>query len=164
MFRIREYAPADLSALYALDQVCFVPEIAYSLEELQYFIEQRDSLTLVAQAEQVAGFSIVERPHTRSRYFAHLITMDVAPAWRKQGVGSALMRAMEIRLLEERISRIRLEVAVDNLPAQRFYRSFGYEERGRVEAYYPGNVDALVMEKELSAATKPAKGGAEASA
>lgn len=151
MFRIREYDPVDLPVLYALDQSCFVSEIAYSLDELEYFIEHRDSITLVAEANSAAviGFCIVEKVRSRGKFSGHLITIDVAAESRQQGVGSALMRAMEGHLRQANIFRIRLEVAINNLTAQRFYRSFGYQPCGRMEGYYPGNLDALVMEKFL---------------
>ncbi|MHB1021449.1 MAG: GNAT family N-acetyltransferase [Acidobacteriaceae bacterium] len=159
MFRIREYDPADLPALYALDQVCFAPEIAYALEEIRYFIEQRNSLTLIAESEsgEIVGFSVLERVRSRGKFSAHLITIDVAPGVRQQGIGSALMQAMEERLLLADISCIRLEVAADNDAAQHFYQSFGYQLCGRIEGYYPGNLDALLMEKFLKPKTHKAE-------
>jgi hypothetical protein len=42
--RLRPYSKADLSALHALDQVCFDPDIAYSRAELEAFLNTQAGL------------------------------------------------------------------------------------------------------------------------
>ena len=151
MYIVREYRSEDLPALYALDQSCFAPGIAYTLDELAYFIHHRDATTLVAEGpEGAAGFSVIERLRSRGKVYAHLITIDILPWCRKQGIGGQLMRAMEHRLRQAEVLRVRLEVAVDNAAAQGFYAHFGYRECGRSANYYLNSIDALVMEKLLA--------------
>ena len=150
MYTIREYRPEDLPELHALDQSCFAPGIAYTLDELAYFIHHRDAATLVVQGPQgIGGFSVMERLRSRGKVYAHLITIDIAPQCRKQGIGGMLMRAMERSLRQAEVPRMRLEVAADNATAQGFYTHFGYRECGRIANYYLNSIDALVMEKIL---------------
>ncbi len=80
---------------------------------------------------------------------AEIFTLGVVPSARRQGVARALLQTACIALDALKISRLLLEVAVDNLPAQRFYESEGFSEIGRRPRYYrrgTGRIDALVME------------------
>lgn len=79
---------------------------------------------------------------------AEIFTIGVAPAVRRQGVAYALLETACIALKALKVKRLLLEVAVDNLSAQRFYEEAGFETAGRRTGYYKrgaGRVDALVM-------------------
>jgi ribosomal-protein-alanine N-acetyltransferase len=148
---IRTVRPEDFPALYAMDQQCFPPEIAYSPDDLRYFLEAKDSLTLVAEDADggIAGFALAQMYRARPTFQARLITIDVVPEFRRKGIGSDLLKACEAEMREHHVTRFRLEVAVGNSAAQALYRSFGYETVGRIAAYYPTGEDALVMQKQL---------------
>jgi ribosomal-protein-alanine N-acetyltransferase len=151
-FHVRAVRAEDSPALYALDQQCFPPEIAYSPDDLRYFLEAKDSLTLVAEADGaagIAGFTLAQMYRARPTFQARLITIDVAPEFRRKGIGSALLKACEAELRSRHVTRFRLEVAVGNSAAQALYKSFGYETVGGISAYYPTGEDALVMQKQL---------------
>jgi ribosomal-protein-alanine N-acetyltransferase len=65
------------------------------------------------------------------------------------GVGRALLSALLAEADRQGVSKILLEVAVDNGPAQKLYASFGFEQVGLRRGYYqPSNTDALVMMRE----------------
>ncbi len=65
------------------------------------------------------------------------------------GVGRALLTALLAEADRQGVSKILLEVAVDNGPAQKLYASFGFEQVGLRRGYYqPSNTDALVMMRE----------------
>ena len=76
---------------------------------------------------------------------AEVLTVAVAPAARRRGIGSALVRhaAQEGRRLGAR--SLFLEVSAANAAAWRLYRAAGFAEIGRRRRYYPGGVDGLVM-------------------
>lgn len=134
-----------------LDAVCFPPLIAYSREELHYFIRHPRSTTTVAEyAGEISGFCIVDWKLESGRKVGHFITIDVAPELRRQGIGRMLMHAGETRLQETGCLAITLEVAKDNLGAQSFYMKFGYDTTGRIPGYYADGADALVMRKALA--------------
>jgi GNAT superfamily N-acetyltransferase len=94
---IRTVRPEDFPALYAMDQQCFPPEIAYSPDDLRYFLEAKDSLTLVAEDADggIAGFALAQMYRARPTFQARLITIDVVPEFRRKGIGSDLLKACE---------------------------------------------------------------------
>jgi ribosomal-protein-alanine N-acetyltransferase len=77
---------------------------------------------------------------------AHITTFGVHPDHRRQGIGRRLLLELAEVALELGSARMTLEVRVSNEPAQRLYRSFGFNVSGRRVAYYSDDgEDALVM-------------------
>jgi ribosomal-protein-alanine N-acetyltransferase len=148
-----------------MDQVCFAPGIAYSRQELNLYISESQSFTLVAESQvgaqklpagkdknrldtTIVGFLVAEvRGST-----GHLITIDVLPRARRGGVGSKLLAASEERLRVAQCRRVYLETAVDNLAAIAFYKRHQYFVVRTVPRYYSNGVDALLLEKDLLSA------------
>jgi [ribosomal protein S18]-alanine N-acetyltransferase len=154
MIHLRSFQMQDLAALHRLDQVCFSHGIAYSRAELQYFLTNpKCSCWIAEQAEdRLAGFVIVERTSRYGRLAGHIVTLDIDPIERRRGLGTLLMRTAEKQLKQEGANVLSLEVAENNSAAQQFYRSLGFEVRGRIAKYYGGRVDAEVMEKMIDTA------------
>jgi [ribosomal protein S18]-alanine N-acetyltransferase len=100
--------------------------------------------------ERIAGFCVIDWQLDRGRKVGHFITIDVAPELRRLGIGRTLMEAAEAKFVELACVAITLEVAVDNHGAKAFYERLGYDQTGRIRAYYADNTDALVMRKRLS--------------
>ncbi len=152
--RLRPYQAMDLPALFALDQVCFQPGIAYSRAELRSFLEHPSSFAVVAHvSERIAGFVIV-RPMRRpaigtrvGRSVLHLLTIDVAPEFRRQGVGAMLMHWVLEQAGTLGSHGVVLEVAVNNEPAQQFYRRFDFVQTRILPGYYNGGTDAYELER-----------------
>ena len=142
----------DLATLHQLDQICFPQAIAYSRAELKHFLTHpRCSCWIVEHPEDtLAGFIIFERASHYGRPVGHIVTLDVEPAARRQGLGTLLIQTVEEQLKQEGVSLMSLEVAEDNIAARRFYRRLGFVTRGRIAKYYGGRVDAEVMEKAIS--------------
>jgi [ribosomal protein S18]-alanine N-acetyltransferase len=151
--RLRSFVPDDLPSLYALDQICFRKGISYSLEELASLAGVSRSHTLIAETDaiKIAGFCVVHRERRSNLALGHVITIDVHPEARKQGVGRSLMQAQEAILVTLGVRRCVLEVAVDDPGAQEFYTKLGYQVTARLPGYYMGRLDALMMEKPLRA-------------
>lgn len=83
---------------------------------------------------------------------AEIFTIGVAPSARRKGIARALLETACIALAALKVTRLLLEVAVDNLPAQRFYETEGFKTVGRRSGYYKrgtSNIDALVMALQL---------------
>ena len=75
----------------------------------------------------------------------------VSPAYRRQGIGEALV----LRLVAELKSRgaycLTLEVRDSNAPARALYEGLGFQEIGRRKNYYRNpREDALILRKEWS--------------
>ena len=98
---------------------------------------------LAADGERAAGLALGRRIADE----AELLTLGVAPEFRRQGLGAALVRA--IASVVPRARALHLEVAADNRGAMTLYRLLGFRQIGRRKDYYrrAGNslVDALTM-------------------
>jgi ribosomal-protein-alanine N-acetyltransferase len=149
--RLRAVQPDDFAELYALDQACFAPGIAWSKAELGYFLRYPHNFGIVAEGDeaQIAGFAIAGTQRRRGAIIGRLITIDVRQKMRRHGVGHQLLQEAEERLRAVGATAIVLEVAVDNSAAQAFYEWHGFARTGRIPGYYLGRIDALAMEKPL---------------
>lgn len=140
--RLREVRPDDLDALHLLDQACFEPDIAYTQGQLRFFLSRENSCGTVAEVDgALAGFAIGHRSGARG----HVVTIDVAAAHRRSGVGRALLRELVRRLEASGARRIRLEVDLRNAAAIRFYEGLGFRESRRLRGYYGPGLDGLEM-------------------
>lgn len=65
-----------------------------------------------------------------------ILTLCVMPSSRRQGVASSLLSAMKAYADDCGISRVFLEVAINNLPAQHLYKKMGFVSNGIRPNYY----------------------------
>ena len=83
---------------------------------------------------------------------AQVMTIGVAPALQRQGLGSVLLEALLDRSRELGAGAVLLEVRVDNVAALALYERFGFTVLSRRRRYYqPEDVDAWTMRLELTA-------------
>lgn len=84
---------------------------------------------------------------------AEILTIAVARACRRRGVGRRLMDAVLRELHVQRAEALFLEVDETNAPAIALYRRLGFREIARRPSYYQapgrGKTDALVMRRDL---------------
>ncbi|MGI6854126.1 GNAT family N-acetyltransferase [Mesorhizobium sp. 1B3] len=82
-----------------------------------------------------------------------ILTVVVARAHRRQGLGWQLMDAVLRELHAERAEALFLEVDETNIAALHLYRRLGFQEVGKRPAYYQtagsGRSGALVMRRDL---------------
>jgi ribosomal protein S18 acetylase RimI-like enzyme len=148
---LRAYQPDDFDALYKLDQSCFPRGIAYSKTTLRYFLALASAECLLAvEHADVAGFILCEVDGA----LAHIITLDVAEAHRRSGVGSLLLNAAEKNLAAQGVRTVFLETAVDNHAAVNFWSRHGYITEGILKRYYLNRIDGYEMRKKLSGGEK----------
>lgn len=161
-YLLRDFHRNDFEILWRIDQQCFAPGISYSRPELSAYMRHPGSFTLLAeaaeadlrapgrpaasQAPQILGFVVA---HANPHGAGHIITIDVLPSARRDGLGSALLTAAEKKLRERRCRYVRLETAVDNSAAIAFYKKHQYQIVRTLPGYYPNGLDALVMQKDL---------------
>jgi ribosomal protein S18 acetylase RimI-like enzyme len=149
---VRKYQPQDFPRLLEIDQACFVEGIAYSKEEMRYFLSLPTAISLIGlQGEEIVGFIIADRfrPRRASRSMGKIITIDVAPAAQHSGLGTLLMSSAERELKSAGCDYVSLEVAVDNEPALKFYKKHGYAVLKVLPRYYLDSIDGLLMGKRL---------------
>lgn len=147
MLKIRLFQPEDFERVVAIERAAFAEDYAplfvqlYEMSSDGFYVAEADGL--------VVGYIVAALTEDRE---GRVFSLAVDPAFRKRGVAAALLeRALEL-YRSEGIPAVRLEVRVDNAPAQALYRRFGFEPVGRLPSYYSDGADALVMRK-------PAAGG-----
>lgn len=154
---LRAAREADFETLYAIDQVCYSPAIAYTRGELRWYLGLRGAECVVAEMKtnsqgsqsraRIAGFivSASRNPH------GHIVTIDVLEMYRRTGVGSALLHSAESRMANRGAKEVWLETATNNEAAIAFWKKHGYRSHGRLPNYYPDGLDAFAMSKTLVA-------------
>jgi ribosomal protein S18 acetylase RimI-like enzyme len=156
-FHVREYRPEDFYALYEIDQACYPRGIAYSRRMLRWYLGQRGSLCIVAQAtgaaeQTVVGFLIAHARGTEG----YIVTVDVLEVHRRSGIGTALLQETERRLAEAGVRYVGLQTATNNEAGVAFWLRHGYRSSGVTQGYYLGRIDAYDMSKELHQPGRPA--------
>lgn len=143
---LRAYEPRDFASLYRIDQVCYPRGIAYPKKTLRWFLDLPGAECIVAENEgNIAGFILAEQQGS----LGHIITIDVIEAERRNGVGSALVSAIEANLARHDVWVIVLETATNNEAAVAFWQKHGYRVEAVIERYYLDRLDAFEMKKVL---------------
>ncbi len=75
----------------------------------------------------------------------HILNICVDQAHRRQGIARGLLTFCMDFYPEEDVRYFLLEVRASNQIAQKFYKSFGFEEKYVRQKYYPNGEDAIVM-------------------
>ncbi len=142
--RVRAAGLSDLSKIVEIECLCFPEDTAFPPGMFAYLI--RYAITLAAfEDNRMAGFII----GYASGVTGFIYTLDVHPDYRRRGVGSMLIRALEECLGSQGVRRIRLEAAVKNPAAFQLYHKAGYHEKKLLRNYYGRGKNAVRMWKEL---------------
>ncbi len=137
-----------LDKLCQIENQCFDQE-AFTKRQLAYLLTDYNSISLVAKADnEIAGFIISQVEIENDAPFGHIITLNVAPSYRRKGIGSQMLREIEKILKEKGVNESHLEVREDNSAAIKLYQNSGYLKIAKLEKYY-GNKHGLFLKKTL---------------
>jgi len=144
--RLRGYRADDLDAMYALDVVCFEPHFRFTRSTMRRFAEAKKARVAIAESNaELVGFAIL---HIEGNV-GYVVTLDVAMAWRHQGIANLLMEEMERAAQADGCTVILLHVHTENKSAIRFYERRGYVFVETDEGFYGPGIDASVYSKHL---------------
>jgi ribosomal-protein-alanine N-acetyltransferase len=139
----------DLDELYNIEKECFTLE-AFTKELIATLLHKPNAISLLAKIKgEIVGFAIALIHQRKNRKTGHIFTIDVAIKARKGGIGLALMKNIEQRLVERGAESCYLEVRVDNTAARKLYKQLGYSETRLVKDFYYSGGDCIVMQKNL---------------
>lgn len=141
---LRPWAYEDILAVAALEKECFPDPWNYRMLADAFFAEN----TLTAAAEEngaLVGYAFA----VLAGETADIANVAVAPAARRRGAASALLRALEAGAAERGVRELFLEVRVSNAAAMALYLKCGYVGVYARKRYYGNGEDALVMHKIL---------------
>ena len=141
-----------LPEVAALQRRAFRPRLAYGLSTLIVLkllpnVRFLVARTPLSQGGQIVGCGIGDRHQGQTR----VINLAVDPATRRRGVGSALLRALELVLPR---GDILLMVEEENTAARALYLREGYVPVGTATNYYGQGRSGIWMQK-----TRPDAGG-----
>ena len=149
----RLYREEDLPRVNAIEGTSFPNPWPTSFFQYNHR-KAPDPFVVAEDGDEIVGYVIGELREimfsgvSHMSKVGHILNIAVEKAHRKGGVGTLLMREIERRFGEANATRVTLEVRESNATAQSFYRGLGFNELGRVRAYYPDE-DAIVMSKTL---------------
>jgi [ribosomal protein S18]-alanine N-acetyltransferase len=150
MSRFRQYRHEDLEAIFRLDEICFAEEFRFDRSSMREFAGDKDAVTLIAEDRgELIGFVIAHVKRVETRCQAYIVTVDVAPDWRRKGLAKELLAEVEACALAEGARRIHLHVFTGNDAAIRFYERLGFKGIRIVYGYYGAGLDAIVYRKDL---------------
>ncbi len=122
---------------------------SWTPRRVAYGIGERETNAIVAEVgDALAGFGLMKYRDAD----AHLLLLGVQPAFRRRGVGGALMDWLENTASTAGLELIWLEARADNAGAIAFYRARGYRTLDVIRRYYRGSDDAVRIGKDLSEA------------
>ena len=150
--RLREYTKSDLEAIFALDEACFEAPFRFSARAMKQFAEARNALTVVAENEagEIAGFCIAHVERAGKALRAYVVTLDVAPHYRRHGLARQMLERIEQQATEAGCDSMELHVSEDNEGAIAFYEREGYERSRMVKSFYGPGRHAYVYQKTLA--------------
>ncbi len=142
--RIRRAELGDLSQIVQIEGLCFPEETAFPSGMFSYLIRHSEAL-VACDDGKVMGFVMGYTSGSGGAVY----TLDVHPLYRRRGVGSKLILALEEALRRQGARAIRLEAALDKPETLELYRKAGYRERELVRHYYGRGKHAVRMWKNL---------------
>ncbi len=110
------------------------------------------SMVVVAETRRgPVGFAMMARMADQGagQETAEIMAIAVDPSRQGQGVGRALMEALERKAREASIRRLILHTAMDNMTAKALFSRLGFSVAEARKGFYPEGQDALMMCKML---------------
>jgi ribosomal-protein-alanine N-acetyltransferase len=151
---IRSIAPDDYEAMFLLDRVCFEPPFRFSRAVMRHFVETPGAFGLLLESAErdLKAFIVMQLTSVRRQSQAYIVTLDVAPASRRQGVARRLLEAAEARAAKLGASEVTLHVWTANEAAIRFYDGLGYVRVMLHQDFYAEGLDAWSYAKAIETA------------
>ena len=161
---IRPAGALDVPVLAALHQACFADGLGgavWSAAAIAKILALPTTYGLLAVTGVVSGAGAGAAHDPQPAGFAlargavdeaEILSLGVAPAARRAGLGRALVTALLAQAADHGARRLFLEVAEDNHAALGLYGALGFTRVGRRPGYYArerGRVTALVLALDL---------------
>jgi ribosomal protein S18 acetylase RimI-like enzyme len=125
-----------LGELYEIEKECFEEE-AFSKQQIGYLLEDYNAVSLVGRVDGIiAGFIIGRVDLIRNCPVGHIMTIDVAPNYRRKEIAQKLMLEIEAIFKTKGATECRLEVRENNVAAIGLYMKLGFEKISLLEHYY----------------------------
>ncbi|MBR1565173.1 MAG: ribosomal protein S18-alanine N-acetyltransferase [Oscillospiraceae bacterium] len=151
-FTIRDVAPEHIPQLENLERQCF--SRPWTAEQLRSQLKdsQHESIAAIASDGEVLGY--VGMMYVLDE--GYISNVAVSPAYRRQGIGDALITHLCAICEALGLSFVTLEVRAGNAPAIALYEKHGFQRVGLRKNYYEHlHEDAILMTKFFELTAKP---------
>jgi transitional endoplasmic reticulum ATPase len=146
-WRVRDFHADDLDAVVRLwdNQAASSEAPAFSLSDLIAAIRSHEPAVVAVVGEELVGAAVAAVGGDR----AWVMGISLAPAWRRRGIGSAMLRELERRLVAAGVHRIQCLLAGESDIGALALEHAGYTARGgmvlyqRLEPVDPGSAGVL---------------------
>ena len=142
---IRELGSGDLEDCLSLDQQAL--DDFWTQEQWSRELADRDRLVLGAVLDQNTLVAVASAWLVLDEL--QIMVIAVTPAHQRQGIGSNLLKALLHRGQTYGAMTATLEVASNNLAAQRLYDRCGFANCGLRRGYYSNGSDALLQRRPI---------------
>lgn len=147
---LRLAGPEDVEVLHALHASAF--DQSWGAAEIERLMRIMGGFAILAEEAHPQGFVLARTVADE----AEILTLAVAPAHRRQGVGRLLVDAAAAEASRRGARTMFLEVAEDNPGAIALYEAADFQAAGLRRAYYArpnaAPADALVLRRALNRA------------
>ncbi len=138
---IRQAELKDIDTICALENACFKSGV-WNKEQFLYEFNNNDyAYIYVVEEGKVFGyidFWILFEQGTISK-------IAIAPNLQNKGVGNVLLKDAILRMFEQEVTSITLEVRVSNIKAINLYKKNGFKKLITKKGYYSDGEDAYLM-------------------
>jgi len=144
---IRNATKDDLEKILEIERASFKRADAFSLALFKkYLKELGESFFVVSdKPNSIVGYAILGEEEGKD----YLLSIAIHPKKRNQGFATSLLKFLEFKCYEKGLTKLTLEVRVNNKKAIAMYKNLGFVEVGKKKDFYEDGADALVMEKSL---------------
>lgn len=150
MIKYREMIALDLPVIVSMEREIYRTD-AWSMgqfkEELAAVPRNRYYIVAQNDENEVVGYAGAFSPDLGLD--ADVLTLTVAPKYRRQGIGRALLDQLITWAKMRKAPAIFLEVREGNVEASPLYKSAGFEPISTRSNYYSLGVNAVIMKKDL---------------
>jgi len=130
----------EIMELVHLDGLCFEPPICYNYRDMTNYVRRKGAILIrKRKGKKLIAFCLGDSSG------GNIITVDVHPDYRRQGLGRQLLSEMLGRFRALGISKAVSQIAIDNIPSLRLHKSLGFEIRHILYGYYPDGSGAFEL-------------------
>ncbi len=137
----------ELQPMVELELMCFPPPTNYDLRTLRGFCSVNGSLLFRVYPDHDSNELVAF--HIADTLFGELVTLDVHPKFRRQGLGKWLVQASMAALKKAGHSEVSCQIATTNEASLLLHAALGFGKRKRMKNYYGPGHDAYFLRAKL---------------
>jgi ribosomal-protein-alanine N-acetyltransferase len=150
-FKLRKFKADDLQKVMYINRVC-LPENYGDYFFMDLYNRFPETFIVAEENGEVIGYIMCRMELGLSNFGfgglikkGHIVSIAVLPAYRRKGVGEALVRRAMEGMRFYNVKQCFLEVRVTNTPAINLYKKLGFQVTRTIHGYYSDGEDAYVM-------------------